>query len=536
MIDPQRGGRSAGALALVMAWSLLPTAGAEDQPADPLSEPPAPASIGFEPDLSKNPDPDLIDTVVLPPEGEAEEIKAVVAPSDAVYEVIKWTVSDPQAADLNVSMEVGQVLSFGPLVSQLEESFSQDPLIHLEYLTGVSVSTRQGLLCYGYSTPDMPGRGVGGSERFYVNLGSGQKRLSDITFVPAADFGGDALISYTGSGSDQTRKGRIRIHVENSGAVAYHTANTRPVPFAAEDFVNVCKSKTGKTLRSVRFRLPPASQGTLYYQYSTTGQYSQRVTDTEDYRVAGGSTLLENVSFLPAKGFTGTVRIPYTGYSVSGGAVPGRAADPHQRRLRQPPLFHRLSDVSFVQRRASPAPSPSPSPGRMTGGSGSPARWSSTWTARAWGTRSPTPSAAASCTSATTGIGTAGPPSAPGEATTAASPPWIDDVTFVADPDVSGLVEIPYTGRSTGGRSFDGTVLISVSSGTAQPVRYYGGSLPLQLEAASFRNACASQLPGDLNYITFPTLPASLYGQLKVDYVRPNTGTPALPDTLYYVD
>ena len=109
-------------------------------------------------------------------------------------------------------------------------------------------------------------------------------------------------------------------------------------------------------------------------------------------------------------------------------------------------------------------------------------------------------------------------------------------MTFVADPDVSGLVEIPYTGRSTGGRSFDGTVLISVSSGTAQPVRYYGGSLPLQLEAASFRNACASQLPGDLNYITFPTLPASLYGQLKVDYVRPNTGTPALPDTLYYVD
>ena len=861
---------AAGALALVMAWSLLPAAGAEDQPADPPSEPPAPVSIGFDPDLSKNPDPELIDTVVLSPE-EAEEIKAVVDPSDAVYEAIKWTVSDPQvveltaagdkketaslrglkpgsaevtatageasgkfkvqvsgltlepkremlvgrdetltlgvfgtarkqdirwessnisvaevqqgrvtafnpgvtvitasagtyrvrcevtvredtAADLNTSMEVGQVLSFGPLVSQLEESFSQDPLIHLEYLTGVSVSTRQGLLCYGYSTPDMPGQGVGGSEKFYVNPGSGQKRLSDITFVPAADFGGEAVISYTGYGGGQSRNGRIRIQVENSGDVAYHTANTRPVPFGAEDFVGVCKNKTGKTLRSVRFRLPPASQGTLYYQYSTTGQYSQRVTDTEDYRVAGGSTLLENVSFLPAKGFTGTVRIPYTGTTDAGSSYSGqvtiqvtaedRPGDPGAISLTCPAggsvrldgddfqkasldavnssldyiyltqpstgdgkfyvnytskdrydavasetqrySHSRINDLSFVAAEGASGTVTVPYTGysvsgeqfrgelliRISGGSGSlhysaaagqrvafssrdfnevcqsangrslrsvkftlPASWEGTLylnyrsstsrgtelSSNSWYDASrlsdvsfvPAAGFSGTVTIPFTGEDDRGerfsgqvvidvdsqglgdqiaytvrsgqavsfrsddfdracrrltgdgldsvrftPPSSRSgklyerydrdrdNGTTVSSgrsyyrsqSPWIDDVTFTADRDVSGLVEIPYTGRSTGGRSFDGTVLISVSSGTAQPVRYYGSSLPLKLDAASFRSACASQLPGDLNYITFPTLPASLYGQLKVDYVRPNTGTPALPDTRYYVN
>ena len=234
------------------------------------------------------------------------------------------TVKEDVADAVTGSMTVGEAFSFSSLMSTLNSRSYEKIQTGLEYVTGLSVSPNAGILYHGYSSPDVPGSGVGGSELYYVVGSAGQRKLSDVTFVPAADFDGTAVISYTGHGSGRSFNGSIRITVTNSGDVAYNTAEDRPLHLEIEDFNLVCNKKTGRSLRYVTFQLPSASKGTLYYNYSTTGQFSPRVSEDTKYYLSGGSTLLSEVTFVPAKGYTGTVTIPYYGVDTSGGAYSGK--------------------------------------------------------------------------------------------------------------------------------------------------------------------------------------------------------------------
>lgn len=234
------------------------------------------------------------------------------------------TVKEDVADAVTGSMTVGEAFSFSSLMSTLNSRSYEKIQTGLEYVTGLSVSPKAGILYHGYSSPDVPGSGVGGSELYYVNGPAGQRKLSEVTFVPASSFDGTAVISYTGHGSGRSFNGSIRITVENSGDVAYNTAEDRPLHLEIEDFNQVCNKKTGRSLRYVTFQLPSASKGTLYYNYSTIGQFSPRVSEDTKYYLSGGSTLLSEVTFVPAKGYTGTVTIPYYGVDTSGGAYSGR--------------------------------------------------------------------------------------------------------------------------------------------------------------------------------------------------------------------
>ena len=58
----------------------------------------------------------------------------------------------------------------------------------LSYLSNLSVSTDEGVVYYGYISPDSHNYGVGTMDKYYVS-GAGRQLLEDVSFVPAAGFG-----------------------------------------------------------------------------------------------------------------------------------------------------------------------------------------------------------------------------------------------------------------------------------------------------------------------------------------------------------
>jgi hypothetical protein len=66
-----------------------------------------------------------------------------------------------------------------------------------------------------------------------------------------------------------------------------------------------------------------STYGTLYYGYASASSYTSKVaSSTKYYRSI--SPLLSEVTFVPATGFTGTVTIPYTGYTSNGTTFTGK--------------------------------------------------------------------------------------------------------------------------------------------------------------------------------------------------------------------
>ena len=79
---------------------------------------------------------------------------------------------------------------------------------------------------------------------------------------------------------------------------------------------------TGRNLNYVRFTtLPSSSSGTLYYQSSSSS--SNKVSSSTNYYFTQ-SPYLEKVRFEANKNFSGTVTIPFTGWSTGGDKFEGQ--------------------------------------------------------------------------------------------------------------------------------------------------------------------------------------------------------------------
>ena len=69
----------------------------------------------------------------------------------------------------------------------------------------------------------------------------------------------------------------------------------------------------------VKFDLPRASEGKLYYDYTTISDFGGEVKESDKYYLDASSSQndIEDVYFLPAAGVTGKFKIDYTAYSSS---------------------------------------------------------------------------------------------------------------------------------------------------------------------------------------------------------------------------
>ena len=367
------------------------------------------------------------------------------------------TVKKDEAEAIRSSVDGTKPLAFSSVLSTLCICCTEKTGGSLSYLSSISVPPTQGVLYYGYVSADAPGHGVGGSEKYYYAPGNGQEGISDISFVAASDFSGTAEIAYTGYASNGgSFHGTILVNVSGDSDVTYTASAGRALTFTSEEFIAVCQSRTGRSISYLTFDQPNASQGTLYYDYSAAAPFSQQVRSDTRYYVTSNPSL-DRISFVPAAGFSGRVTVPYRCTDSSGGtyngkvtiqvsAANGSTGSTGDVRYSIPQNGYvrfngdDFNDVCFAitGERLNYVRFDLPAARQGT-------LYSQYNAAKDTGSEL---GSSVNCYRGGTGR-------------------LIDDVTFIPAAGFSGLVTVSYTGRSSAGSAYNGTVEITVGSGAS---------------------------------------------------------------------
>lgn len=145
--------------------------------------------------------------------------------------------------------------------------------------------------------------------------------ISNITYIPGTTKAADTIryVAYSTSNGTPLYVGEINFGATAKGAIKYHT-NSAGVTFKTTDFFN---ADTGLlSVQYITFGKP--SSGTLYKNYSNGKGTAVSTTDLFSYSNSGSQvTSINNLTYVPAAGYTGVVSIPYTGSNITGTQVSG---------------------------------------------------------------------------------------------------------------------------------------------------------------------------------------------------------------------
>ncbi|MPM09080.1 hypothetical protein SDC9_55396 [bioreactor metagenome] len=206
--------------------------------------------------------------------------------------------------------------------SDFSDAFENDTGKTLTYVKFTLPSSAYGKLYYGYSSSSSYTSTVSSSTRYYVDS---SQYLSRVTFVPNSSFTGTVTIEYTAydkSGESYDEALVITVLGSSGGTVEYQTDKNTPVTLNSADFNDEFLAQTGSTLSYLIFTLPTSTYGQLYYGYTSSTNYTSKVSaSTKYYR--NSSPQISNITFVPGKDFTGTVTIAYTCYSAGGSSYSG---------------------------------------------------------------------------------------------------------------------------------------------------------------------------------------------------------------------
>ena len=417
----------------------------------------------------------------------------------------KVRVLEDVAQAILVDMGSEPSYSFSGLLYELDRRSQDKAKGPLDCVYSLKVSTENGVLYYKYTSPETPGHGVGGTERYYYQpTGQGQMALKDVTFIPLPGFDGTAVVDYNAVATNGTTfSGTIRIEATATGDVSYSTAIDQPVSFAAEHFSAVCKGRTGRAIGYVTFGLPSSSRGTLYYNYSPTGQYSPKVNNSTRY-YASSSPSIDDITFVPAKGYSGDVDIPYRCTDSSGASYSGTV------RIR---VYGANGEgtgsveysIGRNQRKSLNASDFNSACQRAVNGTLNYIRFNSL------------PSSSAGTlylnyrNSSSTKVTT-------GRNYYRSGTPRISDISFVPASNYSGTVTIPFTGTSSGGATFSGSLVFHVDDGTGTVHYNTPKGQSVTFGSGEFNDACYSITGRALSRIRFTSLPSSGTGVLYYNY------------------
>ena len=232
---------------------------------------------------------------------------------------VEVRASGSEAAEIELpEMTTGDTLPFSRLTSEFASLAGGE----LEFITGLLVPTDQGTLYYNYKSDDEPGAGVGQNENYYRSPGPGQRALSGVTFVPKSDYsGGRVTISGTAVAKEENypcvitfmlRPGSGGGSGSGSGSglvegIGLSTPYDTPVRLDSAEFDRVFQDQGGLGVDTVTFSQPSSRQGTLYTDYVAPDNYGSEVSTSHAYT----RRELDDIWFVPAPGFAGTVTIPY---------------------------------------------------------------------------------------------------------------------------------------------------------------------------------------------------------------------------------
>lgn len=402
----------------------------------------------------------------------------------------------------------GTALCFKNLTSDLQKCCTTVLKKDLQYLSGLSVSTKEGTLYYKYRSDDDTGRGISPTDTFYLSGSTSRDVLDEVFFVPQSGFSGTATISYTGyAGNMEFFQGTIEVTVNEVDHLTYTAAAGVPLQFRAEDFNNVCLNTTGRNLKNVVFTLPDSSRGTLYRNYisATNPGIAVREGDALQYT---GTPNLSDVYFVPAVGYDGTVILSYTATDVNGQTFRSRVEINLTPAAGSGDINYTVSQGGTVTLALQDFKALCKD---FTGGVLDYVRF--TLPEASQGTLY------FDYTSA----------SKPGTAVTenqsyyADGSPSLGKITFAASSSGAGVAAIPFTGWDTKGNNFSGQVEIAIRISGAGDIRYTANSKgEAAFKSDDFNDLC-KELTGDsLNYVQF-TLPASGQGTLYLNYTNSNS-------------
>lgn len=346
----------------------------------------------------------------------------------------------------------------------------------------------QGTLYYNYSSSGDYSSLVSEDRDYYR---SSSLYLGNITFVAKEDYAGTVEIPFTAWDTQGNRfNGQVGISVsaEGTGAVRYSTYQGGKVDFDDSDFNDLCQDLTDSTLRYVRFELPPSSQGTLYYKYTSSSDYDSKVTESRSY-YRSSSPRLDDVTFVAASGFTGTVSIDFTGWNTKGESFTG-TVEIDVGNGSNPLVYQVQADKTLTFQDAD-----FDDYCRMVTGDGLDyVRFTLPTTTQ--GTLYYDYKSSGSYSSKVTAS----------RSYYRSSSPYLDRVTFVPNSSYSGTFSLSFTGWSTEKQQFSGTVTITVNAaqqGQAGIIYYSTSYQPVTMQGADFMSACLQRGGGTLESVQF---------------------------------
>lgn len=388
----------------------------------------------------------------------------------------------------------------------------------LSYVRFTPPSSAAGTLYYNYRSSNSYDSLVNANTRYYP---SRTPKLSDLTFVPAPGRVEPVAIDFEGySSSGRSFRGTVRIYfrdVGGDGAITYAASSGQAVPFESADFSDLCQEITGRELNYITFQyLPETWEGTLYRNYNGGSSIGTKVaTKDKIYRSA-----LANVVFAPKSDFVGTVELEFTGYASGTGErftgvvrieVEEGNTSLHYNVYSGSSVYFKADDFNAICRQA-------------TGGKLNYVRF-----------QLPTSTQGTlyyRYNSNSTSKNKVGSTSNYYYSTSGSN--RLDNVFFTAATNYTGTVSLGYTGFSTSGASFAGTVEISVSYHYGTTLDYTATSLPFTIPGTDLSSACRYVLNKELSYILFSSLPKEEQGRLYYDYVGYGTGTEVKLTNKYY--
>ena len=386
----------------------------------------------------------------------------------------------------------------------------------LDYVHFTLPSSGKGTLYYRYDNGDYDKK-VSSSAAYYYD---DSPYLEDVSFVPARNWSGTLTISFTARDTKRnTFSGTIEITVSRTADdIMYSVDRNGSVAFDAGDFNSFSKSATGSSLDYVEFTLPSSNKGTLYYNYDD-GDYDEKVSSSKRY-YRNQRPYLENITFVPARNYTGTVSIPFQGSSADSDSFSGT--------IRVTVGGGDSGDIEYSAAVNSPITLSSDDFNDYckdeTGKSLSYVQFTLPATSR--------------------GILYYGYDDGDYDKKVSASTeyflsksPYLEQVTFVPAKNYTGTVIIDFTGESTGGKAFSGSLLLSFATVKDPGVIYYTtDAQEVTFRSSDFSSACDKRGGAGLASVVFQ-LPPESAGRLYYNYGSPTSyGGLVDDDTAYEVD
>lgn len=443
------------------------------------------------------PDEDFDGTVYIPFEGQADNGGYYYG--EVEVEVYGVNSSASANGDLTYEIDVNDKLDL--------KTKDFDQFVYDETPAGVDVdsvtftdlpSSSKGTLYYDY----------GGWYEKVVEEGVryASYELDNLTFVPARNYEGTVPLSFTArADSKETVSGDLMVYVgvgssSVSGDVTYDVDVNDTVTMNWRDFDVYTQAQVRDSVNRVRFTsLPSSSKGVFYYDYG--GKNEVELDEVTMYTYSQ----IDQITFVPARNFEGAVTVPFTGATDNGRTFSGelvvRVGDAASGRVTVELQASSGGSVTFQSGTFNNACS------KETGSNLNYVSFNYTSSSR---------NGYLYYKYNQVGQSTVGR-----ENYYRSSTPSLDDVTFVPGSLTSDTVTIPFSGKATNGRSFDGQVKITFSE-LSEPnvILYTTNGKAVDFSAVDFVTACAARGGQLLMSVRFLS-PATDGGQLYYGYESP---------------